>query len=86
MVRVSSGFRPASTNAKVGGAKRSGHLRGLAIDLSDPDGQLDTLLAANPQLLRKYGLFLEDPRATVGWAHLDQIPRPDRKSRTFIPA
>lgn len=84
-VVVSSGFRPSGINNLVKGAKASGHLRGLAIDLEDKDGTIDTLLEANPKLLRKYGLFLESPKATVGWCHVDMIARVDRPSRIFNP-
>jgi hypothetical protein len=85
MVRVSSGFRPSAANAAAGGAKRSGHLRGLAIDLSDPEGHLDELLSKNPQILKKHGLYIENPKVTIGWCHLDQLPRADRPSRMFTP-
>lgn len=84
-VSISSGFRPLGINAKAGGAKRSGHIRGLAVDLVDANGELAQLLSANPALLRKYGLFLENPKATPGWVHLDIIPRVDRPSRIFNP-
>lgn len=84
-VSVSSGFRPLGVNAKVGGSKASGHLRGLAVDLVDVDGTLATLIAANPRLLRQFGLFLENPKVTKGWVHLDKIKRADRPTRIFNP-
>jgi hypothetical protein len=67
MVQVSSGFRPTGVNAKAGGAKASGHLRGLAIDLSDPNGEIDAVLIKNPQILKKHGLMIENPKVTIGW-------------------
>lgn len=82
---VSSGWRPSAVNGAVGGAKKSGHLIGKAIDLKDGAGELDRTLASKPELLRKHGLFLESPDKTTGWTHLDFIDRPDRPNRIFIP-
>jgi hypothetical protein len=83
---VSSGWRPPSVNAGIpNAAKRSLHMRGLACDLRDLDGKLDALFASKPDLLRKYGLFLESPDHTKGWAHLDLGTRADRPSRIFVP-
>lgn len=80
---VSSGWRPSAVNGAVGGAKKSGHLTGMAIDIKDGTGDLDKVLSSKPELLRKYGLFLEDPDKTKGWTHLDYIYRPDRPNRIF---
>jgi hypothetical protein len=89
-VIVSSGFRPLAANAKAGGAKRSGHLLGKAVDLVDVDGELAKVVAANPKLLKKHGLMIENPRVTVTengsrWLHIDNISRADRPSRMFTP-
>ncbi len=90
-VTVSSGFRPSAVNAGVkGAAKKSGHMIGKCLDLLDDKQQsLGKLVASKPELLRKYGLFLEDLSATKGqnsnWVHLDTIQRADRSSRTFKP-
>lgn len=85
---VSSGFRPSTVNAAIkGAAKKSLHMLGLAIDIRDTDGSLGKLIASRPDLLRKYGLFIEDIKYTKGWVHLDISPtRSDRPSRSFIPA
>ncbi len=89
--KVSSGFRPAVVNAGIGNAaKKSLHMQCLAVDILDDRSQsLGKKLAANPDLLRKYGLFLEDLDATKGkntnWAHLDLGTRADRPSRIFKP-
>lgn len=92
--RVSSGWRPAALNASVGGAKRSLHTRGLAIDLVDSDGTLDKLILekektllqeGRPSLLKKYDLWLEDPAATSTWVHLDLGTRSERPLRVFKP-
>jgi hypothetical protein len=84
-VRVSSGFRPASANAKAGGAKRSAHMTGEACDLADSDGALDRLIEQNHGLLKKYGLWLEAPSKTPSWAHLDIRQRSKREKNIFFP-
>lgn len=91
-VIVSSGYRPAKTNANVPNAsKTSLHMRCMAVDILDDKKQtLATLCSKHPDLLRKYGLFLEDPASTVGqntnWTHLDiSDTRSDRPSRIFKP-
>ena len=89
--KVSSGFRPSSVNAGIANAaKKSLHTQCLAIDLLDDKGQsLGKKFASNPELLRKYGLFLEDLDSTKGkntnWVHTDLGTRADRPSRIFKP-
>lgn len=90
--KVSSGFRPSEVNsATPNAAKRSLHMQGLAIDLSDDKNQtLAKACQKHPNLLKKYELFLESPDHTKGkhtnWCHLDCSPtRKDRPSRVFIP-
>lgn len=84
---VSSGFRPSEVNAAIKNtAKKSLHMTGFAIDIKDADGSLGKLIASRPDLLRKYGLFIEDLKHTKGWVHLDMSKtRSDRPSRSFIP-
>jgi len=84
-VTVSSGFRPSSVNGTVGGAKRSAHLSGQAIDLADSDGSLDALFQSRDDLLKRHGLWLEHPDSTKSWAHLDCKNRGDRASNVFSP-
>ena len=92
--RVSSGWRPPSVNSTVGGAKRSLHVRCMAIDIVDSTGELKRLirekeewLIANGRepLLKKYGLWMEDESATPTWAHLDCGERRERPLRIFKP-
>lgn len=83
---VSSGWRPASLNATVkGAAKKSGHIIGKSIDLADKDHKLYNLVVSKPDLLRKYGLFVEDGDTAKTWLHLDIVDRADRPSRIFKP-
>jgi uncharacterized protein YcbK (DUF882 family) len=85
-VIISSGYRPIEVNASIpNAAKASLHCQGRAIDISDPDGSLDKLVAKYPDLMRKYGLFQEHPDSTKGWCHLDCGVRSDRPSRQFKP-
>lgn len=89
--KVTSGFRPAAINGALpNSAKRSYHMLCLAVDILDNKNQdLAHLVSSRPDLLRKYGLFLESPDATKGkntnWVHLDLGTRADRPSRIFIP-
>lgn len=90
--QVTSGWRPDAINsATPNAAKKSLHMRGLAVDiLDDKDQTLAKLVLTKPDVLRKYGLFVESPDHTKGkntnWCHLDCSPeRSDRPSRMFIP-
>ena len=64
----------------------SSHLYGCAVDISDPDGKLaqwlQTVVSKNK--LKEYGLWMEDPKYTNGWVHL-QSYAPRSMSRIFIP-
>lgn len=85
-VSVSSGFRPSEVNAGIANAaKKSLHMQGSAVDLSDPDGKLDALIESRDDLKKKYGLWQESPGATKGWAHIDAKDRGKRFKNTFIP-
>lgn len=74
---VSSGWRPPDINAGTpGAALRSLHMRCLAIDLFDPDGDLDDwLLSVAKTVLADLGLWMEHPSATKGWAHVQLVPQ-----------
>lgn len=83
---VSSGFRPSTVNASIPtAAKKSLHMRGLAVDLEDKDGTIGLLIKSRPDFLSKHSLWLEDLNSTKGWVHLDLGSRLDRPSRTFLP-
>lgn len=83
-VYVSSGWRPASLNAKVdGAAKASYHTKGMACDLADANGAIKKLILAKPELLKKHGLWMEDPDKTVSWCHLDSGTRSARPIQIF---
>ena len=87
---VSSGWRPPDINAGTAGAAlRSLHMRCLAIDLFDPDGDLDDwLFSVADTVLKDLGLWMEHPAATKGWAHVQLVPQGSYKRtgrRWFYP-
>lgn len=88
---VSSGWRPAAVNAATAGsAKKSLHMTGKAVDILDSsDQKLAHLILSKPELLKTYGLWIEDPTSTKGkntnWVHLDTGVRTDRSLRMFKP-
>lgn len=82
---TNSGWRPAAYNAAVpNAAPKSKHITGQAIDIADPDGELDEHLLNNPQVLARHGLWMEHPLATKGWCHLQCVP-PRSGNRIFYP-
>lgn len=84
-VHVNSGWRPREHNAKIGGAKNSAHISGRAVDIADPNGGLAAVIANAPEKLRAMELWMENPKHTKTWVHLDNLHRKDRPSRTFLP-
>jgi hypothetical protein len=84
---VPSGWRPADYNATLPNAKpRSLHITCEAIDVNDPDGDLDEWLITpdGQRVLTDLVLWHEHPAATKGWAHLQTKP-PRSGRRTFYP-
>lgn len=82
---ITSGWRPAAVNAAVpGAAPRSKHMTGQAVDLYDPEGDLDNWCLAHPDKLEQCGIWLEHPSATKGWSHMQSIP-PKSGNRVFYP-
>jgi hypothetical protein len=85
--RVNSGWRPPEVNEKTpGAAVMSKHMTGQAIDLADPEGDLDEWLMtqAGQSALAELGLWHEHPAATKGWCHVQTVP-PRSGRRTFYP-
>jgi hypothetical protein len=86
VMKVSSGFRPSDVNAKIGGAKKSAHMTGKAIDLIDDNDQhVGKMIALRPDLLKKHGLMIENIKSTKNWVHLDWVERSYRESMMFNP-
>ncbi len=83
--KVNSGWRPPEVNAKTtGAAQKSKHMTGNAVDLADPEGDLDEWCMENPEELERLKLWQEHPASTKGWCHLQSIP-PKSGKRVFYP-
>ena len=83
--KVNSGWRPPSVNAKIpNAAAKSKHMTGQAVDLADPDGDLDDWCLENASELERLQLWQEHPAATKGWCHLQSVP-PKSGKRVFYP-
>lgn len=83
-VGVNSGWRPPAINKQVGGAVKSNHMTGNAIDLSDDDGSIDIWCTNNIFHLKAQGLYMEHPSKTPRWCHLQRIP-PRSGNTIFMP-
>jgi len=75
------GFRPQSCPQ---GAPKSSHKEGLAIDLFDPDGDIDDWCLENLDKLEECGIYIENPSATPCWSHWT-IRAPKSGNRVFLP-
>lgn len=85
--QVSSGWRPPAVNAATAGAAvNSKHMLGQALDLYDPEGDLDDWLMTGEgqAALAALGLWMEHPSATKGWCHIQSLP-PGSGRRVFYP-
>jgi hypothetical protein len=87
--RIASGWRPREINQRIGGAPRSYHITGQAVDLRDNDAQdFSQIVISNKHLLHRYQLWMENPSFTRGntnWVHLDIGTRPEKDLRVFNP-
>ena len=83
--KVNSGWRPPQVNARMPNAARSSkHMLGLAVDLDDPEGDLDQWCLENENELERLRLWQEHPASTKGWCHLQSVP-PKSGRRVFYP-
>lgn len=82
---VRSGWRPSEVNAATpNAAPFSKHMTGQAVDLDDPEGDLDQWCLDHANVLARLGLWQEFPGATKGWCHLQSVP-PKSGKRCFYP-
>lgn len=82
---VRSGWRPPAVNGSTpNAAPRSKHMTGQAIDLDDPEGDIDQWCLDNLNELARIGLWMEHPAATKSWCHLQSLP-PKSGRRVFYP-
>lgn len=80
--RRHGGFRPRDS---LVGADNSLHKDALAVDRYDPLRQLASWCLGHPHELMSRGLYMEDPRWTPTWVHLQL--RPPRSGRlVYIPS
>lgn len=86
---VTSGYRSAEHNEKVGGSSHSAHLFARAADFEDSDRDISQFCLMNIKLLEDCGLWMEDPSYTpkkgdkrMPWVHLQNRPA---SKRVFIP-
>ena len=70
--------------ATKGAALTSKHMTGAALDLYDPDGKIDEWCVGRLDVLAATGLWMESPKHTVGWCHL-QCLAPRSGNRVFVP-
>lgn len=84
---VSSGWRPAVINEHTpNAAPNSKHITAQAVDIYDPDGELDEWCISEEGLaaLADIGLWLENPASTKSWTHVQTVP-PRSGRRVFYP-
>lgn len=82
---MTSGFRSPAHNKTIGGAKRSKHMSGQAVDIADPEKVLARLCLIYAKTLEEIGLWCEDMRATSTWVHFQSVP-PTSGKRFFLPS
>ena len=75
------GWRPPEYKT---GAPNSAHKQGMAVDLHDPDGDLDSWIMGRQYLLADLGLAIEHPASTRGWCHIT-TRIPPSGNRVFYP-
>jgi hypothetical protein len=76
------GFRPQACGV---GAPRSRHKEGSALDVYDPHRALAGWCIEHPEALLAANLYMEDPRWTPTWVHLQTEP-PLSGKRVYIPS
>jgi hypothetical protein len=84
---ITSGWRPPQINRQVkGAAPKSKHMTGEAVDLYDPEGDIDNFLMSGQgqRVLASLGLYIEHPSATKSWSHIQIVP-PKSGARVFYP-
>ena len=84
-MRASSCLRSIKDQQRVNpSAMGSSHLYGSAVDIADPKGELKKWLETRWGELVNCGLYMEDPKSTPTWVHL-QTYAPKSMNRIFKP-
>lgn len=91
---VTSGYRTMEDHLRIYKEKgitdqskipmKSKHLVGAAVDISDPNKELQQWCKSNEQILKDAQLWMEDFSATPNWCHF-QISPPASGKRWFLP-
>lgn len=76
------GFRPQDSKT---GAPNSAHKTAHAVDVFDPDRRFAAWCLAHLDRVREHGLYIEDPRWTPGWVHLQDVP-PKSGKLCYVPS
>jgi uncharacterized protein YcbK (DUF882 family) len=63
---------------------KSKHLFGQAVDISDPNQELQKWVKDNVKLMEEFQLWMEDFSATKNWVHFQLVP-PKSGKRFFMP-
>lgn len=84
---IASGWRPPAVNdATTNAAAGSKHRTGQAVDLADGGARkLARWCLTNLDALETIGLWMEDPRWTPSWVHLQLVP-PGSGKRVYVPS
>ena len=80
-VYITSGYRTAAHNAKVGGSKSSQHLLGKAADIQVADTTVEAVAAYAESLMPDWGGVGRYPvkaGRAKGWVHVDTRPNKSR--------
>lgn len=84
-MRASSCLRSLADQKRINpSAMGSSHLYGCAVDIADPKGELKKWLETRYGELVNCGLYMENPKATPTWVHL-QSYAPKSMNRVFNP-
>lgn len=76
------GFRLPTSGT---GASKSSHKDANGVDVYDPQRIFAAWCVLNKHVLAALGLYMEDPRWTPGWVHLQRVP-PGSGHRIYIPS
>lgn len=91
---VTSGWRSKEDQIRIYTAKgitdqaqmhmRSKHFSCQAVDIADPNRELQEWIKTNIKLIEEIGLWMEDFSATPNWVHFQTVP-PASGKRFFLP-
>lgn len=74
--KINSGYRTPEHNRKIGGAKHSYHVRGLAADIAAPHGDMKWEIAFAAMLCGARGVIVYDNFVHVDYRPESEFPKP----------